>query len=76
MTSILIDKLVVVGIYKRNLVWGVPGHEYIHLIQFLLDKGAEMNLISHPRIRELHGVNDDLGGTAFDLFAEDLLVPK
>jgi hypothetical protein len=48
---------------------GEPGDEYLDLIQFLLDSGADPNVLSsEPRW------SSSVGGTAFDLFASYLLI--
>ncbi|KAF2197110.1 hypothetical protein GQ43DRAFT_223224 [Delitschia confertaspora ATCC 74209] len=46
-----------------------PGDEYVHLIQFLLDKGADPNIISSSASMEASDRFGDRGGTTFDQFA-------
>ena len=52
-----------------------PGYEYVTLIQFLLDKGSNPNVISNPNRPEYWFGIGNPGGTAFDLFARQLRGP-
>ena len=46
------------------------------MIQFLLDKGSNSNVISVPKKPESWDRSGDIGGTAFDLFARELRTPS
>lgn len=46
------------------------------MVQFLLDKGSNPNIISIPKEPESWDRPGDIGGTAFDLFAKQLLMPS
>ena len=58
-----------------HLAEGIPGHEYSLLIQSLIDKGSDPNVMSYPRTPNSWDGADHVGGTAFDLFAKELFVP-
>ena len=45
------------------------------MIQFLLDKGSNPNVISIPKKPKCWDRPEDIGGTAFDLFAQQLRTP-
>lgn len=50
-----------------------PGDEYVSLIQFLLDQGADPNIISSSAAVQDHDRWYGVDGTTFDQFALELL---
>ena len=49
-----------------------PGEEYVPLVKFLLEKGADPNISSLSAAEEASDRYDDVGGTSLDQFAKRL----
>lgn len=50
-----------------------PGDEYVYLIQFLLENGADPNTLSSPAANETFQRHADVGGTTLDQLGRSLL---